>query len=211
MSQPLDELIVAKYSMHGIDSTQNNSLTVLQGIPTGISLHSATAATIDCHFDDNASHSPQPHPSLSPTMEETNSSTSLLPLPSAVNNSFDYQSKLSKINQMDNNGHCLHWSTKAISSSLATHPSHLQIYPPTTHLLTTSHNLKQTRQQSKGWSNAGCCPSNWSTQVPSKPPLPTHLPPLALLASPHPPPAPKSSPLLPWLSHLNLTPITAKW
>jgi len=104
-SQPLDELIVAKYGMHDIDLTQNNNLRVLHGIPTGISIPSTTApAAVDCHFDDDASHPPQPRPSLSPTMGETNSSTSLLPPPSAVDDRFDYRSKLvdisAKIDQM---------------------------------------------------------------------------------------------------------------
>jgi len=96
-SQPLDELIVVKYGTCDIDSTQNNSLPVLQGIPMGISLPSTTATAIDCHVDDDASHPPQPCPSLFPTMKETNSTTSLLPPPSAVDDSFDYWSKLIKI------------------------------------------------------------------------------------------------------------------
>ncbi len=104
MSQPLDELIVAKYGTRDIDSTQNNSSTVLREIPTGISLPSATAAAIDRHFDDDASHPLQPRPSPSPTRGETKRSTSLLPPPSVVDDSFDYRSKLveisAKIDQM---------------------------------------------------------------------------------------------------------------
>jgi len=66
-SQPLNELIVTKYGTSNIESTQNTPLTVLQGIPTGNYLPSATAAAVDHHFNDDASHPPQPHPSLSPT------------------------------------------------------------------------------------------------------------------------------------------------
>ena len=103
-SQPLNELIVTKYGTSDIDSTRNTPLTVLRGIPTGNSLPPATATAVDRHFDDDdASHPPQPRPSLSPT-EENNSSTSLLPSQSTIDDSFDYRSKLveisNKIDQM---------------------------------------------------------------------------------------------------------------
>jgi len=100
----LEELIVTKYGMRNIDSAQTNNSTVLCGIPTGHSLHSTTAAIVDRHFDDDASHMPQPCPSLSPTTKETHTSAPLLPQQSAVNKPFDYWSKLveitAKIDQM---------------------------------------------------------------------------------------------------------------
>jgi len=103
-SQPLEELIVTKNGTRDIDSAQTNKSTVLRGIPTGNSLHLTTAAVVDRHIDDDASPTPQPRSPLSPTTKETHTSAPLLPQQSAVDEPFDYWSKLveitAKIDQM---------------------------------------------------------------------------------------------------------------
>jgi len=73
-SLPLRELTASKNGTRGIDSSQNNNLTVLREISTGSSPRNPTAAVVNCH-DDRQPH--QPHPAFSPTQHAHNS----VPLP----------------------------------------------------------------------------------------------------------------------------------
>jgi len=80
----------------GICCNANSSSTSPQGlqeIPTRIPSKTPTAAIVSPHADDDDRTPPQPHPDLSSTVEERNS-IPLLSLPSAVDESFDYQSEL---------------------------------------------------------------------------------------------------------------------
>jgi len=92
-SPPLRELTASKNGTRGIDSSQNNNLTVLRETSTGNSPRNPTAAVVDRH-DDRQPH--QPHPAFSSTQLAHNSAP--LPPPTIPDNYVNRT--LEEINQM---------------------------------------------------------------------------------------------------------------